>query len=71
MYNVIDEQTARVFHAMNGKSGFFAKHSEKGSIRIFVDDLSANWLRIKAASDHTTPEEIIGKLVRKETAAAV
>ena len=26
----------------NGKSGFFAKHAEKGSTLIFVDDLSAN-----------------------------
>ena len=54
----------------NGKSGFFAKHAEKGSALLFIDDLSANWLRIKAASDHTTPEAIIGELVRKEIAAA-
>jgi hypothetical protein len=42
-----------------------------GSTLIFVDDLAANWLRIKAAADHTTPEAIIGELVRKEIAAAV
>ena len=38
---------------------------------ITVDDLSADWLRIKAAAGHTTPEAIIGELVRKEIAAAV
>ena len=47
----------------DGKSGFFAKH--KGHI-IVVDDLSADWLRIKAAAEHTTPEAIIGALVRRE-----
>jgi hypothetical protein len=51
----------------NGKSGFFAKH--KGHI-VFIDSLSADWLRIKAAADNTTPEAIIGELVRKEMAAA-
>ncbi|MCL1813945.1 MAG: hypothetical protein FWG29_10565 [Treponema sp.] len=53
----------------NGKSGFFAKHAEKGSSLIFIDDLSADWLRIKATAAHTTPEAIISELVRKEIAA--
>jgi hypothetical protein len=47
----------------DGKSGFFVKH--KGHA-IIVDDLSADWLRIKAAAEHTTPEAIVGQLVRKE-----
>jgi len=51
----------------NGKSGFFAKHA--GNV-VFVDDLSADWLRIKAAARSTTPEAIIGELVRKEIASA-
>ena len=54
----------------NGKSGFFAKHAEKGSTLVFIDDLSANWLRVKAASAHTTPEAIIGELIREKIAAA-
>jgi len=54
----------------NGKSGFFAKHAEKGNTLIFIDDLSANWLRIKAEADHTNPEVIIRQLVFKEIAAA-
>ena len=33
----------------NGKSGFFAKHKEKGGAFVFVGDLSAVWLRVKAA----------------------
>jgi hypothetical protein len=37
---------------------------------VTVDDFSADWLRIKAEAEHTTTEEIIGELVRKEIAAA-
>jgi hypothetical protein len=37
---------------------------------IPVDDFSADWLRVKAAAEQTTPEAIIGELVRKEIAAA-
>ena len=51
----------------NGKSGFFAKHS---CHEVFVDDLSADWLRIKAAAGNTTPEAVIRELVRKEIATA-
>jgi len=51
----------------NGKSGFFAQHT--GCV-VFIDDLSANWLRIKASNSRTTPEAIIGELVRKEMANA-
>jgi hypothetical protein len=54
----------------NGKNGFFAKHAEKGDTLIFVDDLAADWLRIKAAAEHKTTTEIIGALVRKEIAAS-
>ena len=54
----------------NGKSGFFAKHAEKGSTLIFVDDLSANWLRIKAEAANTTSEAIIRQLVDKEIATS-
>ena len=50
----------------NGKSGFFAKHT--GHV-VFVDDLCANWLRIKATAGQTSPEAIIGELIRKEIAA--
>jgi len=55
----------------NGKSGFFARHAEKGNTLIFVDNLSADWLRIKATANNTTPEAIISELVRKEMTAAV
>ena len=50
----------------NGKSGFFAKHT--GQV-VFIDSFSADWLRIKAAARNTTPDVIIGELVRKELAA--
>ena len=52
----------------NGKGGFFAKHT--GHV-FFVDNLSADWLRIKAAAKNTTPEVIIGELVRAEIAKSV
>ena len=109
LYNIIDEQNLKVFHAMecrntflsllqkqekimpdltdeeydaldeywtintpklsgNGKSGFFAKHT--GQV-VFIDNLCANWLRIKAAAKNTTPDVVIGELVRAEIARAV
>ena len=55
----------------DGKSGFFAKHAEKGNTLIFVDDLSATWLRVKAEASNTTTEDIIRQLVSKEIAASV
>ena len=67
-YDALDEYWTKNTPKLsgNGKSGFFAKHT--GHV-IFVDDLSAKWLRLKAASAHTTPGAIIGELVRKEIAA--
>ncbi|MDR1900524.1 MAG: hypothetical protein LBQ55_10980 [Treponema sp.] len=49
------------------KNGGFAKKSFR---MITVDDLSADWLRIKAEAEHTTPEAIIGRLVREKIAQA-
>jgi hypothetical protein len=37
---------------------------------VKVDHQTADWLRIKAAAEHTTEAEIIGELVRKELASA-
>ena len=70
-YDALDEELTRNPPKLsgNGKSGFFAKHTEDGNTLIFVDDLSANWLRIKAEAAHTTPEVIIRQLVVKEIAA--
>jgi len=55
----------------NGKSGFFAKHAQKGNTLIFVDDLCATWLRVKAEATNSTPEAIIHQLICKEMALAV
>ena len=38
------------------------------SRNVGFNGLSADWLRIKAANGNTTPEAIIGELVRKEMA---
>ena len=69
-YDVLDEYYTKNPPKLsgNGKSGFFAKRAEKGSTLIFVDDLAANWLRIKAAANNTTSEAIVGELVRTEIA---
>ena len=68
-YDALDEywtiNTPKV--SGNGKSGFFAKHA--GQV-VFVDNLSADWLRIKAAANNTTTEAIIGQLVRAEISRA-
>ena len=66
----IDENISKIEVTKNpprvsgdGKSGFFVKNKDH---IVIVDDLSADWLRIKAAAEHTTPEAIIGRLIRKE-----
>ena len=46
----------------------------KARIRIpivRVDNTTAEYLSEKAKADHTTPETIIGELIRKEIAATV
>ena len=68
-YDALDEywtaHTPKV--SGNGKSGFFAKQAGRA---VFVDDISADWLRVKAEAGHTTPEAIINELVRKEINAS-
>ncbi|MDR0464543.1 MAG: hypothetical protein LBG94_05440 [Treponema sp.] len=67
-YNALDEYYTKNPPKLsgNGKSGFFSKHTEKANTLIFVDDFSADWLRIKAAAKNTTPEAIVNELIRKE-----
>ncbi|GHV95515.1 hypothetical protein AGMMS50293_18350 [Spirochaetia bacterium] len=69
-YDALDEYYTKNLPRVsgNGRSGSFAQH--EGHV-IFVDDLSSDWLRIKAAAEHTTPEAIINALIRKELATAV
>ena len=54
-YDALDEYWTKHTPKLsgNGKNGFFAKHT--GRV-VFIDELSADWLRIKAANSHTTPE---------------
>jgi hypothetical protein len=54
----------------DGKSGFIARHAAKGDTMIFVDDVAAAWLRVRAEVEHKTTTEIIGALVREKIAAA-
>jgi hypothetical protein len=70
-YDALDEYYTKNPPKLSGnsKSGFFARHAEEGTTLIFVDNLSAKWLRIKAEANHTTPEAIVRQLVFKEIAA--
>ncbi|GHV47217.1 hypothetical protein AGMMS49546_36590 [Spirochaetia bacterium] len=52
----------------NGSNGFFMKNKDH---IIVVDDLSTDWLRIKAAAEHTTEAAVINELIRKEITAAL
>jgi hypothetical protein len=69
-YDALDEYWTIHTPALSGdgKSGFFARRAEEGGVLLFVDDLSATWLRIKAAARNTTPEVIVNELVRGEIA---
>jgi hypothetical protein len=51
----------------DGTGGFFARHKEAAV--IFLDHVSATWLRARAEATHKTPTEIIGELVREKIAA--
>jgi hypothetical protein len=44
----------------DGTHGFFARHKE--DTLIFVDHISATWLRVQAEVDHKTSTKIIGSL---------
>ncbi|GHV77749.1 hypothetical protein AGMMS49942_25700 [Spirochaetia bacterium] len=62
-YDALDEEITR-----NPPDVYSAK--SRCPVRmVTVDDLCADWLRIKAAAEHTTEGAIIGELVRKEIAA--
>ncbi|MCL1812490.1 MAG: hypothetical protein FWG29_03085 [Treponema sp.] len=50
------------------KNGGFAKKSFK---MVALDDLSADYILTKALSDHKTPSEIIGELVREKIAVSM
>ena len=55
----------------DGKSGFFAKHREKGDTLVFLDTVSAAWLRVKAEADHKSVGQIISEMVREKIAASM
>ena len=50
------------------KNGGFAKKSFR---MVALDDLSADYILTKALSDHKTPSEIIGELVREKIAVSM
>jgi hypothetical protein len=68
-YDALDEywtkNTPKV--SGDGKSGFFAKH--KGNV-VILDDISATYLRVKSATTHKTPSEIISEMVREKISAS-
>ncbi|GHU26723.1 hypothetical protein AGMMS50256_04680 [Betaproteobacteria bacterium] len=52
----------------NGKNGFFAKRKEASL--VFVDDVSAAWLKVTSEITHKSSTEIIGELVREKITAS-
>jgi hypothetical protein len=54
----------------DGKSGFFAKHREKGGALVFLDDVSTTWLRVQAEVSNKSFTHIIGELVREKIAGS-
>jgi hypothetical protein len=53
----------------DGTHGFFSRHKDVDG--IFVDHVSATWLRVKSEATHKTPTEIISELVREKIAASL
>jgi hypothetical protein len=50
------------------KPGYFSAHKAH---LVEVDDLSADWLRVKAEATRKSTAQIIGELVREKIAQAV
>ena len=71
-YDALDEyytkNPPKVDPTKNG-TGFFTRRTAAART-ITVDNLSADYLTIKAMATHKTPAEIISELVRKEIIAA-
>jgi hypothetical protein len=59
----------------DGAGGFFARHlpdaRHQGDTLIFLDHVSATWLRTQSEITHKSTTEIIGELVREKIAAQV
>ena len=67
-YDALDELWTKTTPAIDtSKPGYYTQNMAH---LVEVDDFSADWLRVKAAAEHTTPEALIGALVRKEIAAS-
>ena len=71
-YDALDEyytlNPPKIDPAKNG-TGFFTRRMAAART-VTIDNLSADYLTIKAMATHKTPAEIIGELIRKEIAAA-
>ena len=56
-------------------TGFFSQHktafATQSTLSITVDSLTAEYLTTKAITDHKTPAEIVGEMVREKIAASV
>ena len=48
----------------NGTGGFIARHQR--DTLVFLDHVSATWLRVQSEATHKTTTEIIGELIREK-----
>jgi hypothetical protein len=69
-YDHLDEKWTKTTPRLgpNG-SGYFSRR-KSAARTVTIDDLSADYLMIKAMDTHKTPAEIIGDMVREKIAAA-
>jgi hypothetical protein len=69
-YDALDEKWTKTTPKVgpNG-SGFFSRH--KAARTVTIDDLSADYLMIKAMDTHKTPAEIISEMVQERIAASL
>ena len=72
-YDALDEyytqNPPKVDPAKRG-TGFFTRHTAAART-ITIDNLSADYLAIKATATNKTPAEIIGEMVRERIAASL
>lgn len=51
----------------DGKSGFM-NMKQKGNL-IFIDDVSATWLKVTSEATHKAPAELISEMIREKIVA--
>ena len=69
-YEALEEQVMKNPPKVSGSGtgGFIARH--QSDTLVFLDHVSATWLRVQSEVTHMSQTEIIGELVREKIAAS-